>query len=61
MPIVIVDRNDNTTEKKVDKGVRNKWNWAWIEKKECAHWKDTAERQNGLTHTVHSMIHSLMQ
>ena len=35
--IVIVDRNDNIAVKKIDKGVRNKWNWAWIEKKISVH------------------------
>ena len=43
--IVIVDRNDNTTPvKKIDNGVRNKWNRAWIGKtlpKRQSKWTDT--------------------
>lgn len=30
----IVERSENTNFKELDKGVRNKWKWSWLEKKD---------------------------
>ena len=30
--INIIDREDESTARDLDKGVKNKWKWSWIEK-----------------------------